>query len=79
MNVTSLGANRTEISLKNGSRVFVSYKTPVAAYIVGVGYVKSEQRWSNTTSKHIGQWVGGTAKNVETRPQPFFDNLLTTA
>lgn len=74
--VQSLGANRTQITLTNGDLILVSYKTPVAALISGQGYVKTEQRWSNTTSKHIGQFCDGTAKDVPTRPQEFFDTLL---
>lgn len=56
MKVSNLGANQTEVGFDNGTRVLVSYKTPVAAYVVGRGYIRTEESWSNTTSKHISMW-----------------------
>lgn len=83
MKVKSLGTNRTEIATEN-MRVLVSYETPVAAWIAGQGYVKTDKKWSRTTSKHITQWIGPSANYIEafgfkaipTKPQTFFDELL---
>lgn len=74
MKVKNLGANKTVISLASGTDVFVSYETPVAAFIPGRGYVKTDKSWSVTTSKHITVWAG--KKVTETEPQEFFDNLI---
>ena len=69
------GSNRTTVTLANGTEVFFSYSTPVAAHIPGRGYVQTEKYWGRTTSKHIGQF-GATGGAVE--PQSFFDNLGAT-
>lgn len=53
----SLGANQTEINLGSGVTVFVSYQTPVAAFVSGRGYLRTTGN-TRTTSKHITQWIG---------------------
>ena len=73
MKLTKLGPNTTELDLKDGTTVFFSYKTPVAACIPGRGFVKTEQKYSVTTSKHVNQWLDG--RNHETVPQAELDAL----
>lgn len=51
-----------ELVLNNGNRVLISYSTPVACYILGQGYFKTDKKWSVTTSKHINKWVSGVAE-----------------
>ena len=77
MKLNSVAANQTEVELGNGTTVFFSYKTPVAAHIPGEGYVKTDKRWSVTTSKHIGQFIArnGGSGAVQVKPQAFFDSL----
>jgi hypothetical protein len=76
MNLKPIAANQTEVELENGTTVFFSYKTPVAAHIQGEGFVKTEKYWSRTTSKHIGQFVARNGgRTADTRPQSFFDAL----
>ena len=58
MQLTPIAANQTEIETDN-ARVFFSYRTPVAAYVFGRGYVRTEQYWSTTTSRHINKWLRG--------------------
>lgn len=70
MKVKNIGANKTVIELENGNQVFISYETPVAAFISGRGYIKTDKSWSVTTSKHITQWAG--MKITQTEPQAFF-------
>ena len=41
MRLTPIAANQTEIETAD-ARIFFSYKTPVAAYIFGEGFVRSE-------------------------------------
>lgn len=77
MKLLPIAANQTELELANGVTVFFSYKTPVAAHIPGEGYVRTEKRWSVTTSKHIGQFLtrNGARDPAAIRPQSFFDSL----
>jgi|TARA_Y200000002_G_scaffold88228_1_gene70578 hypothetical protein len=56
MNLTPVFANGTEVETDT-ARVFFSYRTPVAAYIFGRGFVKTEQFFSVTTSRHINKWL----------------------
>ena len=72
MNINSIRKNMTEITAKAGT-VLVSYQTPVAACVDGKWY-RTEQYFSNTTSRHINEWLDG--RKAEERPQSFFDNLL---
>jgi hypothetical protein len=76
LKLTPLGANKNEIELPDGTVVFFSYKTPVAARMGdGSGFVKTSQKWSVTTSKHINQWLmlyGATAREM---PQKFLNEL----
>lgn len=78
MKLNAIAANQNEIELANGTTVFFSYSTPVAAHIPGVGYVFTDKQWSRTTSKHIGQFIarnGGRKEFAGKRPQEFFDTL----
>ena len=74
MKLTPIAANQTEVSFANGTQVFFSYKTPVAAYLPEKGYVKTEKFWSVTTSRHVNKWLGSVT-NVELIPQSVLDNL----
>ena len=79
MKITSLKANQTEIELNNGTLVFVSYNTPVAAFIPGTGIVTTETKYSVNTTRHINAWVldlAGPLATSTTRPQEFFDSLI---
>ena len=78
MKIKSIAANQTEITLANGTIVFVSYETPVAAFIPGRGIVKTSTKWSKTTSKHISQFIQriNPASTVSEEPQSFFNNLI---
>ena len=73
MQLTPIASNMTEVETDLG-RVLFSYRTPVAAYVFGEGFVKTEKFWSVTTSRHINKWLdGGTAKEVE---QTYLDELV---
>jgi hypothetical protein len=73
MKLNKLGPNTTELDLADGTTVFFSYKTPVAAYILGRGFVRTSQKYSVTTSKHLNQWLDG--RDHETVPQADLDAL----
>ena len=73
MQLTPIASNMTEVETKE-ARILFSYRTPVAAYVFGVGYVKTDKWWSVTTSRHINKWIDGVpAKEVA---QTYLDNLV---
>ena len=65
MQLQSLGANKTQVDLADGTSVFFSYKTAVAALVPGKGWIRTSTKYSSTTSKHINQWITGTATEVD--------------
>lgn len=65
--------NQNEIAFANGNIVFFSYSTPVAAFVPGRGYIRTDVFYSTTTSKHINKW---TEKRAEVVPQIQIDTLL---
>ena len=73
MQLTPIASNMTEVETSE-ARILFSYRTPVAAYVFGEGFVKTEKFWSVTTSRHINKWLdGGTAKEVA---QTYLDKLV---
>lgn len=75
MRLTPIKANMTELEIGN-KRVLFSYKTPVAYQeLTTIGdYYKTNKKWSQTTTRHINQWLGGNgAKFVD---QETIDNLV---
>ena len=80
MKLTPISANQTELEIGKGVVVFFSYRTPVAAFIPGTGYLRSNHKWSRTTSKHINQWLRrmtGSGSYAATEvDQSVFDNLV---
>ena len=76
MKLNKLGPNKTELQLADGTVVFFSYKTPVAALIPGEGWVRTDEKYSVTTSKHINQWLAeNNAEFVDTVNQHRLDAL----
>ena len=74
MQLTPIASNMTEVETSE-ARILFSYRTPVAAYVFGRGYVRTEKWWSVTTSRHINKWLpeNGTVKEVT---QTYLDNLV---
>lgn len=74
MKLKQLKANQTELHTDNGTVIFFSYDTPVAAQLHTGGFIRTAKKWSVTTSKHINQWLDGAkASEVE---QIVLDNLV---
>jgi hypothetical protein len=77
MRVKQVTVTSTQISLADGTEVLYSYSTPVAALVPGRGWMRTEQFYSVTTSKHINRWLaencGGTVQSV---PQWDLDQLV---
>tara|TARA_B100000214_G_scaffold330783_1_gene271408 strand:+ start:229 stop:459 length:231 start_codon:yes stop_codon:yes gene_type:complete len=74
MKLTPIAANQNEVSINNGTTIFFSYRTPVAAYLPEKGYVKTNKFWSVTTSRHINKWLKDV-NNVSEIDQSILDNL----
>ena len=72
MQLTPIASNMTEVETAD-ARILFSYRTPVAAYIFGEGFVKTDKFWSVTTSRHINKWLGGVL--AKEQPQSYFDGL----
>ena len=65
MQLTPIAANQTQLNLNDGTQVFFSYRTPVAAKLPNYDYIRTATKWSTTTTRHINKWLeGGTAKTV---------------
>ena len=78
MQLTPIASNMTEVETSE-ARILFSYKTPVAAYIFGEGFVKTEKYWSVTTSRHINKWLKdghGDLPEFKEVPQARLDNLV---
>ena len=74
MKLTSFATNRTLLSFADGTEVFFSYSTPVAGYKPNIGYVKTNQWYSSTTTRHINKYLDDNfALNVE---QDTINNLI---
>lgn len=74
MKIKSLAANQTELTTANGTTVFFSYSTPVAACMCdGTGYIRTEEHYSPTTSRHINKWLDGVKARIV--PQAVLDSL----
>jgi len=71
MNIKTIGPNMTQLDLSDGTQVLVSYGTPVAAFVPGIGYARTDRKWSQTTSRHISKWLQGADSKV--MAQDFFD------
>mgnify|MGYP003649832588 FL=1 len=76
MKIKTIAPNQTELHKDDGTIVFVSYETPVAAFVDGFKWIRSEEKYSPTTSKHVNKWLSGL--NVETVSQQTIDNLMVS-
>jgi hypothetical protein len=60
-----MSTNNTTIRLNDGREICLSYGVPVAAFIPGLGYVKTARKYSVTTSRHANTYAGDRAKVIE--------------
>ena len=82
MQLTPIASNMTEVETSK-ARVLFSYRTPVAAYVFGRGYVNTEKWYSVTTTRHINKWIymdmpvsGYIAVTTEKVAQTYLDKLV---
>ena len=74
MKLHSFATNRTLLTFADGTEVLFSYSTPVAGYKPNIGYVKTNQWYSSTTTRHINKYLDDNfALNVE---QDTINNLI---
>jgi hypothetical protein len=76
MKLRLIGSNQTELDL-GFAQVFFSYETPVAARITDGSLIRTQTRYSVTTTKHINAWLQGC--DCDRVPQERIDCLLTSA
>ncbi len=73
MKLKQIAANVVALQSKDGcTEIVFSYETPVAALLPGKGRVKTEKKWSATTSRHISK---AGYKDAQTVPQATLDDL----
>ena len=75
MLLTPIASNMTEIETDD-ARILFSYRTPVAAFVFGEGFVRTDKYWSVTTSRHINKWIGTTDRPIKQVAQTYLDNLV---
>ena len=82
MQLTPIASNMTEVETSE-ARILFSYRTPVAAYVFGRGYVRTEKWYSVTTTRHINKWIGmdmptsgHIAVTTKEVAQTYLDNLV---
>lgn len=61
--VRSVGLNQIVLELGPDEYLF-SYGTLCAAFVSGSGFLKSDRKYSVTTSRHVNGWVGRPACTV---------------
>ena len=74
MQLTPIATNQTQLNLNDGTEIFFSYKTPVAAQLPDYEYVRTATKWAVTTSRHINKWVEGVIATEVS--QDILDNLV---
>ena len=73
MKLRNIGSNMVEVDGPLATILF-SYSTPVAACMSdGSGFVRTDKRWSVTTTRHINKWLAGA--EARTVPQAVLDDL----
>ena len=53
-----MSANTNTVNLADGRQVCFSYGVPVAAFVPGRGYLKTDRKYSVTTSRHANTFCG---------------------
>ncbi len=74
MKLTPQALNSNLVEFNSGIAVLFSYKTAVAAFVPGVGYLRTELKYSASTTKHINSWLGSADADVVS--QDTIDNLI---
>jgi len=59
MRLTRQGKTSATVIEIGESEILYSYSTPVAAFVPGRGYLRTDRFYSVTTSRHINMWIDG--------------------
>ena len=78
MKLTPIAANQNEVTINDGTQIFFSYRTPVAAYLPSEGYVRTSKFWSVTTSRHINKWLKDVNNVTEVSQEYLYELGQTT-
>lgn len=73
MDKVKIGSNIYESKLPNGSVLFWSYNTVVAANLANEGYVRTEEHYSKTTTRQLNKWLAGL--DYKTVSQKYLDSF----
>ena len=65
MKLTPIAKNQNVVSYNDGTEVFFSYSTPVAGYHPELGYVRTKEWYSSTTTRHINKYLGANNNNLD--------------
>ena len=74
MKLRRIGYNQTVVEYNNGSEVFFSYDTPVAARLQDYEYLSTQDFYSKTTTRHINKYLDGV--NAKKVTQQTINNLV---
>lgn len=73
MKIRAIASNMTELTTNDYDKLLFSYETPVAGWD-DLGAFKSEQWYSQTTTRHINKYFDGVAPRMVS--QNYIDNLV---
>lgn len=78
MKIKHLGSNMAELDLGTNLRIFFSYNTPVVAIdIVTNNAMKTNTKWSRTTSNHIRKYLSSLyVHSITEVDQSVLDDLV---
>ena len=74
MKLRRIGYNQTVVEYNNGSEVFFSYDTPVAARLQDYEYLRTQDFYSKTTTRHINKYLDNV--NATEVSQETINNLV---
>jgi hypothetical protein len=69
MNIKPLGTNVTLLVTNHGYEILYSYETPVAGYSPLLGWFRTTQRYSNTTTRHINKYLEKQQDVINVSPE----------
>lgn len=69
MNLRNIKKNMTEVTLGDGTKILFSYETPVVYMGPKTGWRITDTFYSQTTTRHIGQYLGEALIHAKTVPQ----------
>jgi len=76
MRLKPIGPNVNEVTVGELTVLF-SYQTPVAAFVPGEGYLVTDKKWSNTTTRHINKWLASMGVDRATKVSQERLNTIT--